>query len=144
MQEQIREDFRPALMKLDELGYNLFATEETAGFLQDAGIPVTQLHWPEESATKSPNIKDYVEKGDLDLVFMFSNTESRRTETNYNIRRLAVDFGVPLITNLQVAQKIADAAEKLRSRESQLHVEPLRHYWDGPNTQHSPEKECQA
>ena len=48
----------------------------------------------------------------IDLVLMFANNFSERLETNYDIRRLAVDFGVPLLTNLQVAELFADAMEK--------------------------------
>lgn len=43
---------------------------------------------------------------------MFANNFSERIEANYDIRRLAVDFGVPLLTNLQVAELFADAMEK--------------------------------
>ena len=46
---------------------------------------------------------------------MFSNQYSVRTVTNYAIRRLAVDYGVPLITNIQVAEMFADAMEATRS-----------------------------
>ena len=34
---------------------------------------------------------------------MFSNQFSERILSNYAIRRLAVDYGVPLITNIQVS-----------------------------------------
>ena len=46
------------------------------------------------------------------MVLMFANNFSERLEANYDIRRLAVDFGVPLLTNLQVAELFADAMEK--------------------------------
>ena len=36
------------------------------------------------------------------MVLMFSNQYSQRVLTNYAIRRLAVDYNVPLITNIQV------------------------------------------
>ena len=39
---------------------------------------------------------------EIDLVFMFANSMSVRTEMNYDIRRLVSDFNIPLITNLQV------------------------------------------
>ena len=37
------------------------------------------------------------------------NNFSEKVQHNYDIRRLAVDFGVPLLTNLQVADLFADA-----------------------------------
>ena len=39
---------------------------------------------------------------------------SSRTVANYAIRRLSVDFGVPLVTNLQVAALFAEAMEQLQ------------------------------
>ena len=42
---------------------------------------------------------------------MFSNQFSERILFNYAIRRLAVDFGVPLITNVQVAKMFAESLE---------------------------------
>lgn len=39
---------------------------------------------------------------------------SGRTVENYAIRRLSVDFGVPLVTNLQVAALFADSMETLQ------------------------------
>lgn len=38
---------------------------------------------------------------------------SSRTVANYAIRRLSVDYGVPLVTNLQVAALFAESMEKL-------------------------------
>jgi hypothetical protein len=52
-----------------------------------------------------------VSRGDIHLVLMFSNQFSERILQNYAIRRLAVDFGVPLITNVQVANMFAEALE---------------------------------
>ena len=43
---------------------------------------------------------------------MFSNQFSERILQNYAIRRLAVDFGVPLITNVQVASMFAEALKE--------------------------------
>jgi hypothetical protein len=45
------------------------------------------------------------------MVLMFANNLSRRTQTNYEIRRLATDFGVPLITNAQVAELLAESLQ---------------------------------
>ena len=49
-------------------------------------------------------------------VLMFSNQFSERILINYAIRRLAVDYGVPLITNIQVAEMFADALEAAGAR----------------------------
>ena len=74
-------------------------------------IPVTHLNWIDSGL--SPNIDEYCREGGIELVLMFANSLSARTEQNYEIRRLAVDFGIPLITNIQVAELFAESIEKL-------------------------------
>jgi len=98
-----------SLRKLASLGYKLFGTEATAEFFQKEGVEMTLLHYKESAA--EPCIDDYISRGDIHLVLMFSNQFSERILTNYAIRRLAVDYGVPLITNIQVASMFADALE---------------------------------
>jgi len=62
---------------------------------------------------------------------MFANNFSKRTETNYTIRRVAVDYGVPLITNLQVASAIADSFDKFYKGEMTMSPKTLKeHYAD--------------
>ena len=43
------------------------------------------------------------------------NQLSVRRETNYAIRRLATDYNVPLVTNLQVAEYFIEAIENQRA-----------------------------
>ena len=67
------------------------------------GVPVTMLNYPSEGeAPVENNIEEYISAGNIQLVLMFSNQFSERILINYAIRRLAVDYGVPLITNIQV------------------------------------------
>ena len=101
MQEKLREDFLPSVNKFQSLGFEIFATEQTARYLESKGITVTELFWPGSDSDK--DIAKFLRNGKIDLVLMFANTFSQRVETNYDIRRLAVDYGVPLLTNIQVA-----------------------------------------
>ena len=48
---------------------------------------------------------------------MFSNQYSQRVLTNYAIRRLAVDYNVPLITNIQVEMCVGDAESASAQRQ---------------------------
>jgi len=110
IQEKERnEETLSTLSKLAALGYTLFGTEKTADFFKGEGVPITMLHYKE--AEQEPCIDDFISRGDIHLVLMFSNQFSERILTNYAIRRLAVDYGVPLITNIQVAAMFADALE---------------------------------
>jgi carbamoyl-phosphate synthase (ammonia) len=115
IQDRLRnEEVLPALKTLAELGYKLFATVKTADFLTSNGVPVTMLEYPAAEGDEpiADSIDDYISRGDLHLVLMFSNQYSQRILQNYAIRRLAVDYGVPLITNLQVATMFAESLKR--------------------------------
>jgi carbamoyl-phosphate synthase large subunit len=87
---------------LIEKGYNLFATKGTAQFLELNGIEVTMLHWPDEDA--KPNTLDYLKNRMIDLVINIPKDLSKTELSNdYSIRRSAVDFNIPLITNGRLA-----------------------------------------
>jgi carbamoyl-phosphate synthase large subunit len=87
---------------LIEKGYNLFATKGTAQFLQLNGIPATALHWPDENA--KPNVLDYIREKMIDLVINIPKDLSKEELANdYTIRRSAIDYNIPLITNARLA-----------------------------------------
>jgi carbamoyl-phosphate synthase large subunit len=88
---------------LTEMGYKLFTTDGTHRFLQENGIESTWLHWPDEDDQK-PNVLDYIREKKLDLVINIPKNHSRRELSNgYYIRRSAIDYNIPLITNARVA-----------------------------------------
>jgi carbamoyl-phosphate synthase large subunit len=97
---------------LEEKGYNLFATRGTAQFLEMNGISVTMLHWPDED--KKPNTLDYLRNKMIDLVINIPKDLSKTELSNdYLIRRSAVDFNIPLITNGRLASAFLMAICKL-------------------------------
>ena len=97
---------------LSEKGYNLFATRGTAQFLEMNGIPSTVLHWPDEN--KKPNTLDYLRNKMIDLVINIPKDLSKSELSNdYHIRRSAVDFNIPLITNSRLASAFLTAVCKL-------------------------------
>jgi carbamoyl-phosphate synthase large subunit len=87
---------------LVERGYNLFATRGTAKFLEDNGISATVVHWPDETDGKT--VMDYIRNKEFDMVINIPKNLSK-TELNndYDIRRGAIDFNIPLITNARLA-----------------------------------------
>jgi carbamoyl-phosphate synthase large subunit len=87
---------------LKEKGYNLFATFGTHNFLKMNGIESTPLHWPDEN--KQPNTLEYLKSRIIDLVINIPKDLSKTELSNdYMIRRSAVDFNIPLITNARLA-----------------------------------------
>lgn len=94
-------------------GYNLFATHGSAKFLSDNDVPVTALYWPDEA--ESPNTLEYLKSRKIDLVINIpKNLSKTELYNDYEIRRAAVDFNIPLITNARLASAFIYAICKLQ------------------------------
>jgi carbamoyl-phosphate synthase large subunit len=88
---------------LVEKGYNIYASDGTYRFFRDNNVKCTLLHWPDEEESK-PNISDYIKEKKLDLVINIPKDHTTRELSNgYYIRRNAIDYNIPLITNARVA-----------------------------------------
>ncbi len=97
---------------LKKMGFKLYATRGTADFLKANGIEAVPLYWPLEN--KEPNTVSYIADGKIDLVINIpKNIEKEELDNDYLIRRAAVDFGVPLITNVQLAKRFIEAISKV-------------------------------
>ncbi len=94
--------------QLLKCGVKFYATPGTAKFMESNGIPVEILDWPLNG--KSPNSVDFIKAGKIDLVINIpKNFQEEELTNDYLIRRTAVDFKVPLITNRQLAMRLAEA-----------------------------------
>jgi len=97
---------------LVDKGYNLYATAGTREFLAKNGIKATTLHWPDED--KKPNTIDYIKERKIDLVINIpKNLSKSELDNDYLIRRSAVDYNIPLITNARLASAFILAFCKL-------------------------------
>jgi carbamoyl-phosphate synthase large subunit len=105
--------------QLDELGYRLFATRGTSDFMKFHGIKSEILHWPLDK--KEPNTTSYIADRKLDLIVNIpKNIEAEELTNDYIIRRKAIDFNIPLITNLQMAKRFIEAISKISLDDLQI------------------------
>ncbi|UCF04020.1 MAG: carbamoyl-phosphate synthase (glutamine-hydrolyzing) large subunit, partial [bacterium] len=105
-------EFLESIKKLDEIGFEFYATKGTADFMQANGIEAKVLHWPLEN--REPNTLSYIAAGKIDLVINIpKNIEKEELDNDYLIRRKAVDFDVPLITNLKIAKRFVEAVSMI-------------------------------
>jgi carbamoyl-phosphate synthase large subunit len=104
---------------LDNLGVRFYATKGTREFLAGFGIASTLVHWPIEGLT--PNATELIEQRKVDLVINIPKNYHETELTNdYHIRRKAVDFGIPLLTNIQLANRLAEALSRKGIEELQI------------------------
>ena len=100
---------------LARMGFELYASRGTAKFLSDHDVPVKSLHWPLEG--REPNIETMLKARAFDLVINIpKNNGDQELRNDYLIRRLAVDFDVPLITDIKVARQFTEALVQQRER----------------------------
>jgi carbamoyl-phosphate synthase large subunit len=108
-------DFLDSARKLVEMGYELFASRGTARFLTSNHVPVQALNWPLESG--DPNIAAFIKNRELDMIINIpKNNRETELKNDYLIRRMAVDFDIPLFTNIKVAREFIDALEETREQ----------------------------
>ena len=102
-------DMLEAAQLLHEKGYNLFATGGTHQFLTDNGIPAVKVYWPSES-DHEPQALEMLHNKQIDLVVNIpKNLTQKELDNGYKIRRAAIDFNIPLITNARLASAFIEA-----------------------------------
>lgn len=112
VQSSLENDMTHSAYQLHELGYNLFATKATGAVLQKNGVPCTVVAYPTEPEEGVPNAEELIREKEICMVVNVPTYESKRLEDNFIMRRTAVDFGVPLLTNMNLVKVFADAAHK--------------------------------
>jgi carbamoyl-phosphate synthase large subunit len=119
-------DFLDSAEKLVEMGYKLYATENTHHELKKHGIKSKLVYKINEK--KSPNILSLLEKKKFDLVI---NTQSlkhahKTMRDGYIMRRKAIDYNIPLINNLKIAELFVNSIYKYRKE--QLEIKSMDEY----------------
>ncbi len=101
-------DLLNACKLLVDNGYELYATAGTHKYLVENEIAATRVLWPRECEDES--LKGYasalnmLQNKEIDLVINIPrNFTSTELSDGYKLRRAAVDFNIPLITNARLA-----------------------------------------
>ncbi|KAG8037356.1 hypothetical protein G9C98_005566 [Cotesia typhae] len=117
----------PSIRSLHKMGYKLYASMGTADFYTEHGVDVEPVQWTFEnidvnedtSPSELRHLADFLSKKHFDLVINLPmrNGGARRVSNfmthGYRTRRLAVDYSVPLVTDVKCAKLLVDAISKL-------------------------------
>jgi carbamoyl-phosphate synthase large subunit len=100
--------------KLADMKFKIYATEHTGEALEKNGIKCDVLH--KISELEKPNILDYLINKQIKMVINIPKIggfqSKQAVDDEYLIRRKSVEFGIPVITNLELAEKFANVMEK--------------------------------
>ncbi len=107
----------PLAKAFEEMGFTIYATEHTAEVLQASGINSVAVLSKVKESGANPNILDYLQNQQIDLVINVPMGNKSRNYSDvltdgYIIRRQAVEFNVPVITNLELASALVRVLKK--------------------------------
>lgn len=110
--EENKIKFLKSAQIINSLGLKIYATAGTSAFLAKHSIPNQKLYKIYE--LKKPNVLDVLHSKKVDLVINIIDPYFKKEfDDDYQIRRTTVDFGIPLLTNLQTAELfIASISQK--------------------------------
>jgi len=96
----------------EELRLPIFATRGTAEMLTEIGISCTTV---EKHTGKQLSAVDLIDRSEVDFVINVSREyDAFGRPDGVHIRRAAVDAGVPLITDLQLARAVIEALRRIK------------------------------
>jgi len=131
--DDLRNKVIPLAKKLRKLGFTIFATEHTALALKNSGIYAVKLYKIHEYGME-PNVIGCLQNGAIDLVINIplpttvEDEFEKILEDEYKIRRMAVDYNIPVIVNLELAKALIEAIEKTKRKEKS--IKSLNEYHD--------------
>jgi carbamoyl-phosphate synthase large subunit len=104
----------PAVKKLDELGFEIFATKGTAEFIAKQGVKSKILRKVQEGSIDGETTStEAILKGDIDLVVNTPHGGGTRTD-GFEIRSAATKKSVPIITTAQGLKAAVAGIEALQ------------------------------
>jgi carbamoyl-phosphate synthase large subunit len=99
---------------LKNMGLKFYGTKGTADFYTDNGLEVEVLFRPYDN--EEPSILSYLASGKIDLVINIpKSAEKVELDSDYIIRRKAIDMNIPLITNIQFAKRFIKALKRYKT-----------------------------
>ncbi|PHH58713.1 hypothetical protein CDD81_4799 [Ophiocordyceps australis] len=111
-----KRELLPSIQKLLRIGYRLFATAGTADFLQEHGVQVQFLEvlGRDEDMDSEFSLTQHLAKNMIDLYINLPSNNKYRRPANYmsrgyKTRRMAVDYQIPLVTNVKNAKILIEA-----------------------------------
>jgi len=108
-------EFLESAKKLAAIGYRLYATPGTADFLVEHNVPCTLVVWPSDEYQQGTlDVTRLIQDKMIDFfINLPSQNKLRRVATfmsnGYISRRTAVDFSIPLLTNIKCAKLLVRA-----------------------------------
>ncbi len=118
-----KEKLLQTALLLKSLGYKMLATEHTAEFLSDKRIGDVKVVYKISEPERKPNIADLLYERKIDFIINVPSTSTLEKYVGmlydeYQIRRKAVELGIPVLITTELADSFAKTLEWLRHNET--------------------------
>ena len=123
--ERHKEEVVELARDLVDLGYSLACTEGTSTFLEQRGVRVSQV--VHKIGSVRPDITDIIRRRQVCAVINTISPSKKPVRDGFEIRRAAVEAGIPCLTSLDTARSLARA---LLGR-GEYHVATVAEYREG-------------
>jgi carbamoyl-phosphate synthase large subunit len=126
-----KEKLLPIVSLTSSMNYKMLATEHTAEFMENNSFKDVQLVYKISEPDRKPNIADLLYKRKIDFIINIPATSTIEKYIGmlydeYQIRRKAVEMGIPVLTTIEAASSFTKTLQWLSSNTPTL--APLRSY----------------
>jgi carbamoyl-phosphate synthase large subunit len=126
-----KEKLLPIISLVSSMNFSILATEHTAEFLENNSVKNVQLVYKISEPDRKPNIADLLYERKIDFIINIPATSTIEKYVGmlydeYQIRRKAVEMGIPVLTTMESASSFIKTLEWLKSNTPTL--APLRDY----------------
>jgi carbamoyl-phosphate synthase large subunit len=115
---EMKSNILPMVSILKSMEFNVLATEHTAEFLIENGFNDTKVVYKISEPDRDPNIIKLLYNKEIDFIINIPNTSTIEKYVGmlydeYQIRRKAVEMGLPVLTTLESANSFVKTLEWL-------------------------------
>lgn len=112
----------PTVEQLQRLGFNILATEHTAEFFEEKLGAIGVVHKISEPE-RLPNIADMLYQRKIDFIINIPSTTTMEKyvgmlDDEYQIRRKALELGIPVLTTQELASAFVNALTWMRTHKT--------------------------
>ncbi len=120
--QENKEKLLPTIAQLKNLGFKILATEHTAEFFEEKIGNIEVVHKISEPERK-PNIADLLYERKINFIINIPSTTTLERYVGmlydeYQIRRKALELGIPVITTTELAESFVKTLEWLQKNET--------------------------
>ena len=108
-----------------DLGYHIMATGGTGRYFKEHGVDCTVVNKISEG---NPNCADFIREGKVDLMLNTLTYGKKPEREGFQLRRLAVEMGVPCLTSLDTAREVLHVVASRATAGDAITVDAVQDY----------------